>query len=148
MTTETMRPTLRQMTIFDAAVAQGSVGAAARRLGLSQPAVSHALAKLEAVIGTPLLTRGQGGSVASTAGTILHRRVARMQQQIREGIGAAAGGAYEATRLANLATALTSTQVRTHVAIAEHGAFRDAAAALGISPPALHRTAHELERLV
>ncbi len=35
-----------------------------------------------------------------------------------------------------------------HNRIAEHGAFQHAARALGISPPALHRTAHELERLV
>jgi LysR family transcriptional regulator of gallate degradation len=147
MTDETTRPTLRQLAIFQATIVQGSVGAAARRLGLSQPAVSHALARLESVIGTALLTRGQGGSVGTVAGDILHRRVVRMHQQIYEGI-AAAGGTLDADRIAHNAAALTSTQVRTHVAIADHGAFQRAAQALGISPPALHRTAHELERLI
>lgn len=147
MTDETTRPTLRQLSSFHSTLALGSVGAAARHLGLSQPAVSHALAKLERVIGTPLVTRGQGGTRGTAAGDILHRRVVRMRQQLHEGVAVAGRGADD-DRVRHRVGALTSTQVRCHVAIAEQGSFRRAAQALGISAPALHRTAHDLARLI
>ncbi|MDV6264576.1 LysR family transcriptional regulator [Rhodococcoides yunnanense] len=50
-------PTLRALECFVAVVDAGSVTAGAARLHLSQPALSHQLATLEAEIGTPLLDR-------------------------------------------------------------------------------------------
>lgn len=143
-----VRPTLRQFSIFRATVAEGSAGGAARRLGLSQPAVTHALGKLDALLGTPLLTRGQGGSAATAAGMALDRRVTRMRDRIDDGIAAITAHAADDDRVTHRAAALTSTHVRTHIAIAEQGSFQGAARALGISPPALNRTAHDLERLI
>lgn len=139
------RPNLRRLMMFDAVIRSGSAGAAARLLGLSQPAVSDALSKLEADTGTKLLERGAGGSIGTPAGKLLHRRVARMLRQIEQGIahaGDAEGSAIDtraATRM------LTTTQVRYHVAIAEHGSFRAAARHLGIAEPTLHGTARNFE---
>lgn len=48
---------LNQLVALDALLAEGSVTAAARRIGLSQPAMSHALARLRAALGDPLLVR-------------------------------------------------------------------------------------------
>src|ERR1700730_2792314 len=55
------RPTLRRLAIFDAVIRTGSAGAAAREIGLSQPAVTHALDKLESEVGGRLFDRGPGG---------------------------------------------------------------------------------------
>lgn len=126
----------------------GSAGGAARRLGLSQPAVTHALNKLEELLGLPLLHRGQHGSQGTQAGHILHRRVIRLRALITEGLAAIceddpAGHAIQAR-----AAALTSTQVSAHVAIANGKSFRAAAERLGISEPAIQRTARELEHMI
>jgi DNA-binding transcriptional LysR family regulator len=50
-------PTLRALECFVAVVDAGSVTGGAAQLHLSQPALSHQLASLEAEIGTPLLER-------------------------------------------------------------------------------------------
>lgn len=142
------RATLRQLLIFDAVMEGGSAGAAARRLGLSQPAVTHALNKLEELLGLPLLRRGQDGSKGTQAGHILHRRIIRLRALISEGLVAAGGGQLEPREVQMRATALTSTQVAAHVAIANGGSFSAAAAMLAISEPAIQRTARDLERMV
>jgi LysR family transcriptional regulator, regulator for genes of the gallate degradation pathway len=142
------RATLRQFAIFEAIVRSGSAGGAARLLGLSQPAVSHAIARLERMLGAPLLDRGPEGSGPNEIGTILHRRVARLREQIALGISAVCAGDPLDDIVRQRLAALTSTQATAHLAIAGHGSFRAAARALAISEPALQRTARELERLL
>jgi LysR family transcriptional regulator, regulator for genes of the gallate degradation pathway len=145
ISTDLQRPNLRRLVMFDAVMRGGSTGAAARHLGLSQPAVSDALSKLEAETGTRLLDRGAGGSAGTAAGKLLYRRVARMLRQIEQGIahiGEADGIALDTRAVTRL---LTTTQVRYHIAIAEHGSFRAAARHLGIAEPTLHRTARDFE---
>ena len=51
---------LNLLVSLDALLAHGSVGAAARAVGLSQPAMSHALARLRSQLGDPLLVRSAG----------------------------------------------------------------------------------------
>ena len=48
---------LNLFVVFDAIYAEGSITRAGQRLSLSQPAVSHALARLREVIGDPLFAR-------------------------------------------------------------------------------------------
>ncbi|MFT8242843.1 LysR family transcriptional regulator [Roseomonas sp. BN140053] len=52
---------LRLLLVLDAVLAEGSVTRAAGRLGLTQPAVSHALRRLRELYGDPLLVRGRAG---------------------------------------------------------------------------------------
>ncbi|MGO4714719.1 LysR family transcriptional regulator [Bradyrhizobium sp. 2TAF24] len=56
---------LNLFLVFDAIYSEGGVTAAARRLNLTQPAISHALARLRDQLGDPLFTR-QGRSLAPT----------------------------------------------------------------------------------
>lgn len=53
--------TFKQLEILNAVVVAGSVSKAARRIDISQPSVSQQLAKFEALIGCPLMTRSRGG---------------------------------------------------------------------------------------
>jgi DNA-binding transcriptional LysR family regulator len=57
---------LNLLVIFDAIARTRSVTRAAERVALSQPAVSHALARLRELLGDPLFVRGRGG-LAPTA---------------------------------------------------------------------------------
>jgi DNA-binding transcriptional LysR family regulator len=54
-------PDLNLLRIFDLLYEERSVSRAARRLSLTQSAVSHALARLREMLGDPLFTRGAGG---------------------------------------------------------------------------------------
>jgi len=54
---------LETLRAFRVLMAERSVSRAAQRLNLSQPAMSHTLAKLRALFGDPLLSRGRGGMV-------------------------------------------------------------------------------------
>jgi molybdate transport repressor ModE-like protein len=67
----------RLLRLFTAVARQGSVTAAARALGLSQPAVSKGVRTLERQVGTPLLVRTPRGLRPTEAGAALldHGRV-------------------------------------------------------------------------
>jgi molybdate transport repressor ModE-like protein len=64
----------RRVLIFRAVARAGSISAAARDLGWTQPAVSQHLARLERDVGGPLLLRGPAGVRPTQAGTALLRR--------------------------------------------------------------------------
>lgn len=60
------RVDLNLLVVLEAIVAEGGVSRAAARLNLTQPAVSHALARLRELFGDPLFVR-EGRSLAPTA---------------------------------------------------------------------------------
>src|SRR5690349_15447447 len=64
----------RRVLIFRAVVRAGSISAAARELGWTQPAVSQHLAGLERAAGGPLLVRSTSGVTPTEAGRALARR--------------------------------------------------------------------------
>lgn len=64
----------RRTLIFREVARAGSISAAARTLGWTQPAVSQHLAHLEREAGGPLLLRGPGGVTLTEAGAALLRR--------------------------------------------------------------------------
>lgn len=87
---------LNLLKVFLAIHAEGSVSRAAERLGVSQPTVSHALAKLRVTYRDPLFVRGAGG-VTPTARA---NRLAVAVRQALELVEAAAGEGdrYEPSR--------------------------------------------------
>jgi DNA-binding transcriptional LysR family regulator len=61
-----MKVTIRQMQVFDAVAALGSVTAAAARLGMSQSAASSALTDLQIILRRPLFAHAKGRSLQIT----------------------------------------------------------------------------------
>ena len=76
---------LRQLRYFQAVAATGRVGEAARKLGLSQPALSMALGKLEREVGVALLIRDQRGAHLTPAGRELLATVEHAMSLLEEG---------------------------------------------------------------
>ena len=66
-----MRLDARRVLIFRDVARAGSISAAARALGWTQPAVSQHLARLERDAGAPLLLRGPGGVTLTESGRVL-----------------------------------------------------------------------------
>lgn len=64
------------LRIFEAVGRLGSLTRAAEELGLSQPAVSYQIRRVEEQLGVPLLRRLHRGSVLSEPGERLHKAVA------------------------------------------------------------------------
>ncbi|MFE9601171.1 LysR family transcriptional regulator [Streptomyces hokutonensis] len=62
---------LREMRVFVAIVEEGSLSAAARRLHLSQPALSQTVGSLERQLGVRLLVRSSAGMAATPEGRTL-----------------------------------------------------------------------------
>jgi DNA-binding transcriptional LysR family regulator len=75
--------TLSQLRMLLAVVEEGSFTAAAERVRISQPAVSRAIATLEAELGTTLLTRRRGEVQLTEAGraAIAHAREAVQHEE-------------------------------------------------------------------
>jgi DNA-binding transcriptional LysR family regulator len=71
---------LNLLTSLDALLSEGSVAAAARRLGLSASATSRTLARLRAATGDPLLVRAGRGMVPTPHATELRKRVRDLAQ--------------------------------------------------------------------
>ncbi|GAA1148904.1 LysR family transcriptional regulator [Kribbella jejuensis] len=68
--------------IFRSVARAGSISAAARELGWTQPAVSQHLAALEREVGTPLLLRGPRGVEITEAGRLLLARADTVAGQL------------------------------------------------------------------
>lgn len=77
-------PTLRQLRTFLAVVETGQVSAAARALGLTQPAASQQLRELERTLRVRLLDRAKGRVVPTAAGAALLAPARRADAAIAE----------------------------------------------------------------
>lgn len=73
------RVTLWGIDIFLAVAEEGSITAAAKRLGISPPAVSQQLAALEATLGTTLFDRGSRPFSLTTSGQVFRRHAQLIQ---------------------------------------------------------------------
>lgn len=80
-------PDLRALQILDALFATGGVGACARKLGLSQPAVSRTLAELRRHFGDPLLLRAPMGMVLTPRAEALRAPLAEWLAEGRAILG-------------------------------------------------------------
>lgn len=67
---------------FDALMAECSVSRAAEQMNLSQPAMSHALARLRRLFDDPLLLRAQSAMVPTRHALVLRESVARILAEI------------------------------------------------------------------
>src|SRR5260370_3911828 len=74
---------LNLLTALDALLMEASVSRAAMRIGLSQPAASHALQRLRDLIGDPLLVRNGARIALTPRAMALRAPLAQALDQIR-----------------------------------------------------------------
>jgi DNA-binding transcriptional LysR family regulator len=112
-------PTLLQLKSLLAVVDEGGFTAASVRLGMSQPAVSRAVATLEKELGSPLLVRGSGSLALTDAGSsaLPHAREALRHLTLLRTEVAALGGEVTGTlslaSLPSVTGTLVAPQLRT-----------------------------------
>ncbi|MCX7932170.1 MAG: LysR substrate-binding domain-containing protein [Rhodovarius sp.] len=80
---------LNLLRVFDAVARERHVTRAAERLGMSQPAVSNALARLRRALGDPLFLRRPGGVEPTALALTLAAPVAEALDRLAETLGAA-----------------------------------------------------------
>jgi LysR family transcriptional regulator of gallate degradation len=134
---------LRHLRMLGLIAEQGSLSAAAKVGGISQPALTQALAKLEAGFGTALFDRTATGVRATSNGARVLQRVERALRAFSLACRRCARNA-PAGQMENY---LTTAHVRGLMALAEAGSFLRAADEAGVSVPSLHRAVRDLEKL-
>jgi LysR family transcriptional regulator of gallate degradation len=132
-----MRFNLRHLRVFLAVVDTRSVTKAAEICHISQPAVTQALAKIEAIVGESLFQRTPHGLFANKTCETLAIRVRR-------------AFAYLDPALVEIAPRLkltaTVTQLQSLIAVRELENYTLAARNLGVAQPTVHRAVSQLER--
>jgi DNA-binding transcriptional LysR family regulator len=77
---------LRELDIFMAVLSAGSMGKAAVRLNMAQPAVSKAVSDLEHMLGVRLLDRSSQGVEPTAHGSALFKRGMAVFDELRQGV--------------------------------------------------------------
>ena len=115
------------LTALEALLAEGTVAGAARRLGLSESAMSRTLARLRAATGDPILVRAGRDMVPTPRAEELRRRVGELTQAVR-GVLQPAGEAFDPASLDRIFT------IRANESFAETFGARLVAAAAESAP--------------
>lgn len=103
----------------------GTMGGAARAVNLTQPALTQALARVEATLGMPLFERRHDGMVPTAAANLIVPR-------IRAALDHA------------LSPHVTTARMRALLALADCGSYLGASVATGLAVPTLHRAVKDL----
>jgi DNA-binding transcriptional LysR family regulator len=77
---------LRDLEVLTAVVETGSMGKAAARLGISQPAISKSIVELEDALGVRLLDRSRRGVVPTPYGLALQRQSLAIFNDLRQAV--------------------------------------------------------------
>lgn len=142
--TEPFDLNLRHLRALPAIVARGSLSAGADAVSLSQPALTQGLGKLERQLGIALFDRRSDGVRPTEAGRALAERATRAFELLARGVREAGRGTRGFARPEYL---MTATQLAAFLRLADAGSFTGAAAAVGMSQPALHRAVRDVEQL-
>lgn len=137
-------PNLRHARLYCACLSLGSVTRAAEVIGVSQPAASQALARLEEIYGAALFDMTDGKPTATDAGRIVQARTQRALELIRAGCARLRQLTAEISETA-VENLLSTPQLRAISAFAEGGSFSSAARILKQTQPAVHKMARSLE---
>lgn len=136
---------LRHLHAFIEVARLKSISAAARAVHLSQPAVTQAITGVEKYFRASLLTRSSSGVALTDVGQLCFARIERALNQLRDGIAEVTRGTAM-RQGSDLVRAVGVTQLDSLIAVVQHRTFSAAARARGLSQPAIHRAARELER--
>jgi DNA-binding transcriptional LysR family regulator len=137
------RLNLRHLRMLPALAGAGSISGAAHQVGMTQPALSQALQKLERAFGTDLFQRHADGIAPTHDG----RRVIERVERALASLAGAFRVSAAVQRRSDAVRRLSSAHLRGLMSVAEQGSFVAAADAAGISVPAVHRAVRELETL-
>lgn len=138
---EPQLPNIRHLRAFTEVARQGSISQAAEVVFLSQPAITHAISKLETALNTKLFTRLHKGMSLTEAGEYYLKRTNRALAEIALGTKRTMKPGQE-----RVDQKLTVPQLRALVALAGARSFSMAAWNIGISQPSIHRAARDLEK--
>ncbi|HET9510468.1 MAG TPA: LysR family transcriptional regulator [Sphingomonas sp.] len=133
---------LRHLRAIGHIVTERSLNRAADAAGLSQPALTQGLGKIERQLGTKLFDRQPDGMTPTAAGLALAERADRAFALL-----AAAGRRGSKRGFARPDALMTATQAEAFLHFADAGSFAGGAAAGGLSQPAIHRAVRELEQI-
>jgi LysR family transcriptional regulator of gallate degradation len=123
----TERPlNIRHFAVLAATVRHGSVTRAARAINLTQPALTQAIAGLEASLGVTLFNRSAQGMAATEPALLIAPRAEAAIAHIGS-------------------PRVTGTQLRALLALARAGSYAGAAEATGLSSASLHRAVADLQ---
>jgi LysR family transcriptional regulator, regulator for genes of the gallate degradation pathway len=139
--TDAYQLNLRHLRMLTSVADAGSISAAARGAGVTQPALSQALQKLEAAFGTKLFERSGKGIFLTGDG----RRVVRRTKRAMNSLTHAMRGVDSLHMHKDPLRFLSSAHLRGLLTLAEQGSYVAAARATGVSSPALHRAVRDLE---
>lgn len=103
----------------------GSIRAAAEAFGLTQPAITQALGKLEKALGIALFERRPNGMARTRASALLAPRIEAALAHIGSG-------------------RVTMAQLSAMIAVAQEGSYAAASQLTGLSEPSLHRAVGDL----
>lgn len=134
----------RQLRLLESVGRLSSVRQGSEECNLSQPAVTQAIRKLERQLSEAMFERRASGSYLTPLGEIFHRRVTSFFRQFEdalEDLGVSGGPAV----LTTTSNRISRSQIRSLIAIVEHGSFEKAALALGLTQASLQRAARDLE---
>jgi LysR family transcriptional regulator of gallate degradation len=135
---------------LDAAVVicrEGSISAASDAIALSQPALTHALAKLEDQLGHRLFDRHARGATPTRAGALFVRRAERAVAILADG-GRRLRRASRLTPIAHIERRVTMSQVRALAMVERAGSYAQAARSMSLSQPSVHRAVKDLEAVL
>lgn len=135
---------LRHLRMLPTLAKAGSIGEAARLVGMTQPALSQALLKLEKTFGADLFQRHADGVTLTSDGYRVLERVNRSLASLAKAFRFSSN----ATRRVEPLRLLTSAHLRGLLTVAEQGSFVAAAEVAGVSVPAVHRAVRDLELLI
>lgn len=138
---------LRHLDAVATAARIGSISAASQTMNLSQPALTQAVAKVEASLGHRLFDRQPGGVVPTEAGRLMSDRIERALGYIARG-GHDLRRSARLTLLPHIERRITLGQLRALIAVDRAGSFALASKQTGLSEPALHRAARDLEQVL
>ncbi|HVV92711.1 MAG TPA: LysR family transcriptional regulator [Hyphomicrobiales bacterium] len=137
-------PSLWQLRVFETVARLENVSRASRELLRSQPAVTSSVGNLEEMLGVTLFERSTTGTYPTDAGIAFLVRARRILSAVAQALTEVCG--TPAATAANVASAITRTQMRCLIAIAESRSFSEAARVIGIAEASLQRAARQLER--
>lgn len=141
-------PNLRHLRMIQMIGKTGGVSCAARELSTSQPAVTQAVANLEAEIKTPIFYRSATGTYPTDLGQLYLKRIDRFFDIL----DAALGDVMSRQEFRSEQTIpradwlMTNTQMRSLIITSQPSRVNEMAEAIGLSAASLFRSTRSLER--